>query len=369
LRTPNKDAADFLTRILPFVEQDGARNLNLISRELSIPYQTLWTRMMNLNKDGIIVAPTADYDKIGLERARVFFRLSPSIKDETMAFFGGLHQSAGLKLYARSLDNHIFDCEFALPKGTVGELQKLLEKLEELQFIRNVEVKKILWKDVLMLKTEFYDYSKHAWDVDFTKLSGDPSKVSIPTKNEQERFDYNDLFFIKEMEMDSWVKLVDLARKAHLQVGDAAYHFNRHVMDKGLIKYFRLKWSGPPKAWFKHSIISETYVFKKISDEDTRHAMSVLTSVPFSWSHMRMEDGTYMAEVILPLSQYLEGRQYISSQLRALDLAPELLEKDWSCLSTYTIPYLLYNREKSRWDFNAENALDYTLQMIRAYSR
>ncbi len=368
MRTPNKDAADFLTKITPYVGQDGARNLNLISRELAIPYQTLWTRMMNLKNDGISVSPTPDYDKIGLERARVFFRLDPSVK-EIKPFFGGLHQSAGLKLYARSLDNHIFDCEFTIPRGTLGELSKLLDKFVDLDLTRDVEVKKILWKDVLMLKTEFYDYSKHEWDVDFSKLIGDPSKVSIPERSEPERFDYNDLIFIKEMEMDAWIKLVDLAKKANLQVGDAAYHFNKHVMGKGLIKYFRLKWSGTRKAWLKHSVVFNTYIFRDISDEDVRHAMSVLTSSPFVWTHTRMEDGTYMAEVVLPLSQYWEGRQYVSSHLRALDLAPQLLEKDWSCVSTYTIPYLLYNREKSRWEFTAENALNYTLQMIKTYSQ
>jgi DNA-binding Lrp family transcriptional regulator len=367
LRTPNLDAADFPTKIVPYVELDGARNMNRISRELSIPYQTLRSRLMNLKEDGIVVQPIADYDRLGLERSRVFFKLSPSLK-ETKAFFGGLHQSAGLKLYARSMDCHTFDCEFALPQGSIRELERLLAKLEETGLVRSVEVRKMLWKDYLMLKTEFYDYSKRQWDVDFSRLAGNPSKVELPKRSETVQFDYNDLFVIKELEMDCWAKLVDIAKKANVAVGDMAYHFNRHVFEKKLIKYFRLKWNGTKEAWLKHSIVFNTYIFKGISDEHARHAMSILTSTPFSWAHMRMEDGTYMAEVVLPLSQYPEGRQYISTQLRALDLAPEVLEKDWSCLSTYTIPYMLYSREREAWQFNADDAIEYTLQMIKTYS-
>jgi hypothetical protein len=82
-----------------------------------------------------------------------------------------------------------------------------------------------------------------------------------------------------------------------------------------------------------------------------------------------MEDGTYMAETILPLSHYAETTQHVSSQLRAVGLHPTAtFEKDWSCLSTFTIPYMLYNSETYEWNFSAEHALEYTLQMIRTYS-
>ncbi len=368
MRTISENAADFLSKLVPFVESDGARNWNEISREMPIPYMTLSKRMVKLKEDGFNLLGIPDFDKLGLERFRVFFKLMIQAK-EVKPFFGGLHQSAGLKIYSRSMDTHMFDCEFAIPAGTLPQLRKLLDKLVDLKIIQNVEVRRLLWKDLLMLKTQFYDYSKKEWDVDFSALTGDPS-IEIPTKSEPQKFDYADLLMIKELEPDPWIKTVELAKKMGLQKGDAIYHLNKHVFGKKLIKSFKLYWWGNKEVWMKHSIILRTYIFKEISSEDARHAMSILTSAPFTWSHMMTEDGMYMAEMMFPLIQFSEASQYISDRLRESNLSPwQVLHKDWSCLSTFTIPYMLYNNERSRWEFNADYALDYTLQMIKTYSK
>jgi len=96
--------------------------------------------------------------------------------------------------------------------------------------------------------------------------------------------------------------------------------------------------------------------------------MSVLTSTPFTWSHMKAEDGTYMAELGFPISQFVECTQFISNQLRGLDLSPEVYTKDWACSSTFTIPYMMYNEDRSEWNLDAEHAKDYILQMVKTYS-
>jgi hypothetical protein len=368
MRTISQNAADFLTKLTPFVESDGARNWNQISREMPIPYQTLRDRMAGLKEDGMTILAIPDIEKIGLERIRGSFRLSKDHLNDVKSFFGGLHQSAGLRTYARLLLNQFFECEFLIPKVSVAELTNLLNKLEETGYIEDAKIKRLLWKDFLNLKTEFYDYSKKEWDVDFSSLSSDPSSFQIPSKSEPERFDYSDLLMIKELEMNSWIKSVEIAKRLGITFGDTIYHLNNHVFGRKLIKSFRLRWDGTREAWLKHSIVLAIISFRKISDEDLRHAISVLTSNPFTWSHMRTDDGTYLAELAFPIPQFPDMLQQISSKLLHLGLAPEFFVKDWSCLSTFTIPYLLYNQERSAWEFNAKNALEYTLQMVKTYS-
>jgi DNA-binding Lrp family transcriptional regulator len=367
LRCPNDNASDFLLRILPFVESDGARNLNQISKELGIPYQTLRFRMIRLKDKGISVLAIPDIEKLGLEKVRVFFRLGFSIGDPK-GFFRGLHETSGLRSYSRTLDSQIFDCEFAIPEGTFEELLKLLQNLETMKVLVRPQLRKLVWKQVSMLKTEFYDYSRGEWDVDFASLSGNPCSVESPTKSKRDNIDYSDLLMIKEIEQDPWVKIVELANKSRLTAGDAAYHFNRHVFGKRLIQSFKLTWAGTKQAWLKHSIISKTYVFKGVFEEGARHVMSIFSSIPFVWSHMMMEGGTYMVETILPISQYTETTQYVSSQLRSLGISPShTFEKDWSCLSSFTIPYMLFNRNKGSWEFKADQALENIPQLVRAY--
>jgi hypothetical protein len=373
MRTVNAKDSDFLTKLARFVEADGARNWNQISRELSIPYVTLRDRMLSLKENGMTVLTIPDVEKIGLERVRGTFRLSREHLKDIKSLFGGLHQSAGLRSYARLLLNHVFECDFLIPKGTAYELSNLFAKLEALNYIEDANVSNLLWKDFLVLKTEFYDYSKKEWDVDFSNLSVDPSSFQVPQKSEVERFDYNDLLMIKEIEMNPWIKTVEIANKIGLQVGDATYHLNKHVLggtssSRKLIKAFRLRWDGTREAWLKHSIILGFVKFKEISDDELKHAIGVLSASPFTWSHMRTEDGSYMAELVFPISQFPETMNYISSKLLQVGLVPEFYMKDWSCVSSFTIPYLLYNKERSSWNFNADLALEYTLQMVKTYS-
>ncbi len=362
MRHISENASDFLTKLLPFVENDGARNLTEVSRHLSIPYTTLRTRMMNLKERGISVLAVPDLEKLGLERIRASFYFICA-ESELKPIFSALHKNAGLRSYARSLIDQEIDCEFAIPKGSSSELDNLFSKLEELRLVQKFRMRHLLWKEILMLKTESFDYSKGEWDVDFTRITGDPS-FNIPIMSEPSRFDYNDLILIKNLELDSWLKTVELARKMKLEVGDAIYHLNKHVFGGRLIKTFRLRWNGRKDAWLKHSILGVTFVFDEISDEDTRHAISVLTSNPFTWSHLRMEDGTYLSEAMIPISQFLEDIQFLSKQLRKAHLQPRFFMKDWSCASTYTIPYMLYNAEKHSWELNAEKALESTMQMV-----
>lgn len=368
---------DFIAKILPYVAEDGARNLLKIARDLSIPYESLRFRMMRLKEIGLSIVPIPDFEKLGLERVRAFMKL-PSATKDMKALFGGLHQSAGLKIYSRSVHNHLFDCEFAIPKGTLTELERLLLKLEEMKIILNPELKRMLWKEVFVLKAESFDYPAGEWDVDFSRLVGNPSTVQIPgiqgkemtTKNNKNFhiFDYNDLFMVKEIEADPWIKNIDLSKKLKISFEDSSYHLNKHVFGKKLIKNFRLRWTGTKDAWLKHSIIALTYIFRNTSAETARHAMSILTAMPFTWSCTLTEDGTLFAEVLFPVSLYMEGIQHVSNELRALDLTPEVLVRDWSCSSTFTIPYLLYNRDQTKWEFNAEHALEYTMQMIKSCS-
>jgi hypothetical protein len=366
LRIPNDNAAEFLSRITPFIDTHGARNLNAICRKLSIPYQTVRFRMGRLNDQGINILPIVDVDRIGLDRVRASFLLSKDISDP-MSIFGGLNQMGGLRYYSRTLISQEFDCEFYIPKHSHFEFARLMKALEEMKLLENVSFSRIDWKDIFMMRTENFDYQSGEWTVDFSRLVGDPS-VMTPPRSEPTKVDYADLLIIKSLELDPWIHVVDLAKKVGMPVGDTSYHLNKHVFGKRMIRSFRMRWNGTRDAWLKHSIVMQTFVFKQLSDEMTRHAMSIMISNPFTWNHMRMEDGSYMSELMIPISHFQETMGFLSEKCRALDLKPETRNMDWACTSTFTIPYSMFNKETG-WGLDAETALSYVLQMIQAQEK
>jgi hypothetical protein len=242
-----------------------------------------------------------------------------------------------------------------------------MHSLEEMKFIENVKYSQVIWRDIFMMKTRYFDYESGEWDVDFSRLVGDPSSTLPKPHSEVPKLDYNDLLIIKSLELNPWMKVVDIADKIGLSVGDVSYHLNRHVFGKGLISSFRLRWVGTKKAWSKHTIIPQTYVFENLSEEHTRHAMSIMTSTPFCWSHMKTEDGTYRVELLIPVNQFPETMSYISDKLRPIGLKPVAHCMDMTCTSNFTIPYTLF--EKDHWELRSETALGYVLQMISQFQK
>jgi hypothetical protein len=97
------------------------------------------------------------------------FLLSKDVKNNRI-FFGSLYRAAGLHYYARSLFSQAFDCEFFVPRGKMKELDLILKKLEEMKIVKNPIARKIDWKEILMMKTEYYDYENGQWDVDFSRF-------------------------------------------------------------------------------------------------------------------------------------------------------------------------------------------------------
>jgi len=370
MRIPADDVTEFLTRLSPFIDEDGARNLNKISEELEIPYQTLRFRMGRLKDQGIAITPVIEPKRFGLARFRVGFEVSTDLTDFA-SFFGGLHQSAGLHFYARSLSTHDFDSEFLIPPERQGELTKLLRALEEMGFIENVRLRRLLWKEIIGMKTKYYDYVNRVWDIDFSRLMAEPSdyRASPGSKSskslERNKYDHNDLQIIKSLQIDPWTKSVDISKKLNLTDSDISYHMRNHVFGTKMISGFKFMWIGSSDSWAKHSVIPIMYFFDRLSEETARHAMSVFTGCPFTWNHMLTEEGEYIAELIIPVSQMSETIRYIANGLRGLRLKPtDMSYPDWFCSQNYTIPYLMHHAD-SGWQFDAERSLGHVIQIIR----
>jgi len=368
LRIARDSAEKFLARLTPFVERDGGRNMLEISSKLDIPYQTVRFRLGRLAEQGISISPFVDIEGLGLRRYRISFDFHSEDENKEIApFFGGLHQAAGLHYYARSLVSHEFDTEFMIPKGKEEELYRLLNSLQELSFIDNVVVRPILWKEVLMMKTEYYDYSNGEWDVDFSKLRASTSRHYPEGEISEKSFDHTDLMIIKSLQLDSTAKSVELSKKLNVTDSDVSYHMNRHVTMRKLIPSFRIRWTGTKDAWSKHTIIMMTYKFTDLPDDLLRHALSIMTSVPFAWNHLRTQDGAYFVELLVPVGHLTETMKYLSDNLRQMKLKPsEILYPDWSASMNYTIPYHMHE-ERSGWHFDADTGLGLILQMVKSY--
>lgn len=371
----DSSALTFLDKIAPYVKAEGARNFYRISKELHVPYETLRFRMLNLHEQGITVFPMVAVERLGLRRKRVSFQLSQDFEN-LKPFFAGLHQKAGLTYYSCSLFTRFFNCEFAIPEEKDAEFNRFLRSLHEMKLISDHSTHEIFWKEILMMNTKFYDYQEKEWSVDFSRLSGDPSFVAsekmIPKDvnigSRKKKVDLLDLLIIKELQLNAWVKTIEISRQLNVSDRDVAYHFDKHVFGKGLVPSFRFRWVGTKDAWLKHAITPIEMEFQGLNENAIRYTISVLTSIPFTWNAMRTED-QLLCQMMIPTNQLPETLRYVSENLTKLGIvSPVIRFVDWQRTSSYTVPYLMFEKGVG-WKFNAEESLAYLLQMIQAYSK
>jgi hypothetical protein len=360
----------FLSLISPYVYSGRIRNLMEVSRELSIPYQSLRFRIGRLKEQGITMLPAIEPQKFGLSRVRASFKICGKMNvDSLRAFFGGLNQLAGLHYYARSLMSGLLDCEFLVQISHVRDLARVLHGLEEMKAISNARMMELKWKEVMMMKAHFYDYEKGEWDVDYSTLRIESPHSNLKTADSAKRqlYDHNDLLLIKSLQIDPWRRVSQISSNIGLSRNDASYHLKRHVFRNGQISGFRLKWIGTKNAWSKHGIVGMTLLFRDLNNGPSlRAAMGVVTSLPFTWTHMLTSDDTYLAELLIPISHYPDTMRFLSENLQKYNLLPpEVLFLDWSCVSNYTIPYSMHNVERG-WTFNADQTLASVMRIIAA---
>ena len=374
MRLPRDNPREFLSRISPFIERDGGRNMLDVSSQLNIPYETIRRRFQDLRSKGISIIPMISPESLGLKRFRVFF----SLPDDTIhlkALFGSMNQFAGLTYYGRDITTQSFESEFWTPNNMDQEFQKILRGMEEMKLIEGLSLREIVWKDILKMKTHLFDYESGEWNVDFQRLVGDPS-LDVPKTDHgigqtvsslSGKVDHIDLLIIKSLQINLSVHIVELADQIKVTDRDIAYHLNRHVLGRKQVSGFRFKWIGSKDAWSKHTITPISLHFRDIDSTDQAHAMSILTALPFTWVHFLTADNGYASELLIPVSSLNETMQYLSSMFRKYQLSPRFSFVDWSCTSTYTIPYQLHDAEAG-WQLNAESGLGQILGVIAEHN-
>jgi DNA-binding Lrp family transcriptional regulator len=350
----SKDTKEsFLSKIKPFVERDGARNVAEIARGLRIPYQTVLFRIKKLYERGITIHGSVDLNKLKLGRIFVSFRLSPDLEKSKEDFFSSLNESSYLTYVARYQVERRFITEFSVPFGHFPQFKRLLRDLEGTGLIYDVQVDELAWRQPLMMRAEYYDNEHGEWDVDWSGLLDVPFH-QFPSVSEPESFDKLDLLIIKELQLDVRQPLKSIARKIRAEALEVFRHYHNHVLGKKLIQAFLLRWIGTEQSWSKHGIILVNLSFL---NADARKVAPIVLKIPFVTSHSLSVDGKlYMCQLAVPINQLTDTLRYLTDSNLPIENNEHVFHFiDWNFARSYVIPYPCYTEEG--WSFDATEAM------------
>jgi hypothetical protein len=348
-----------ISGLIEAIDRVGIQNISLLSRMTGMPVETIrYTVKKRFPNLGLKVSMTLNHELVGLERYFVVFKFSDAATTSIPTIMRSLSTEAFLTYWSRTALDRRYVAIFSVPVSLVDEFHQFLERLVKENVMTEYKTKRLDWARHPELKGKYYNFSTGTWNVDWDKISSQSESPPDPVKNEEPspspEIDALDTLIIKEMELDAWRNIAEIARKLGLNERTARWHFTKHVNHMANSNYVHWFPASPLDASKAMGLVFE---FEGVTKGKLTKLRLLFNNFPFSWFEAGSKDGYYQVHLGLPGDAVMESLRFLNSKLPAivgewntytLDLAAEM----W-----YTIPYENFDAKKG-WVFNKEKALD-----------
>jgi len=233
-------------RILEGLGDYGPRNFTDVARKLGMHGETLRKRLERLQSRFFLRTHVNVYHTfLGLKKAVVFAESVPGYEDLLLE---SLKQNDFWIFVSRCYGT--FDgCIgiFTIPKDHCDEFEKFLEEMKQLGITKNVQ---IFWSTCFHYvhsRCNWYDPQsktwKFKWDEWTEEIKNERTKLPYTLVDPKEfpiRGDKLDVLMLKELEKDATISFVDLAKILKISPQLARYHYQKHIIGRGLMESFEI---------------------------------------------------------------------------------------------------------------------------------
>jgi len=355
---------DRLAKLVNAINRVGIQNIALLSRMTGIPVETIrYTIKKRFPELGLFVGLHIDYDNLGLERQFAVIEFAPDASSYAPELLKRLAKLAFLTYCSRELLKPIYIANFGVPASQKREFQIFIDRLAQEKIINGIRIEKLEWMRNLALRSEYYDYSEQKWSIDWSKVAllKEPPPAPPETMEPQEKpdIDLTDLLLIKELELQAWRSIAEIAEKLQLNDRTARWHFNNHVGPLIKAYYVHRLSEGSRKLT---TIVGLIHEFHKLQKDEFRKIRRIFSNFPFTWKEGGREDGYYRVVSTVPVEHLVESMHFLNSNLQKNINGWHVYTLDLSFSYSYTVPYENFSN-KEGWLFDAEETINSILEV------
>ncbi len=348
-----------LTKLIEAVNRVGIQNISLLSRMTGMPTETIrYTMKKRFPKMGLKVGSPLNHSALGLERYFVSMRMTQTAAQSEPSILKALSSNAFLTYWCKAPVDRRQLAFFSVPVSLVDEFRGFLDRLVKEGVLSDYSCQAIEWSRHPELKSRYYNFSNGQWSINWDKI-----KISRETPPAVERsdepsaspeIDVTDTLIIKELELDSWRNVAEIARKLKLNERTVRWHFRKHVADIAQSSYVNWIPVTPKELTGAVGLI---YEFNNVTNETLGRLRLLFNNFPFSWFEGGSKDGYYQVHSALPSGYYMESLRFLNSSLGEIVESWKAWTIDLSSSLWYTIPYENFD-DKKGWSFNKDAAFE-----------
>jgi DNA-binding Lrp family transcriptional regulator len=229
-------------QILEAVGMCGPRNVSRIARHITTPIPTVRDRISYLKSQFSLLLQAKVYHTfIGLKKAFVFARASPG--RERLLWESMTANEYWLYLTARYDAAESFYGIYGIPVDHTAEFEQFIRQTQKLAIAQSAT---LFWSTCIHevpLTGNWYDHESETWVFKWDQWVEDIENqgTSLPhtliePRSYPQRADEVDIFILKELEKDATCPLHRIAESLGVGNQKVHYHFENHVIGKGLIE-------------------------------------------------------------------------------------------------------------------------------------
>jgi len=351
-----------LSRLIEAINRVGIQNVSLLSRMTGMPTETIrYTMKKRFPNMGLNVRTPLNHGALGLERYFVSMKLSPDAEESEQAILKALSSNAFLTYWCKAAVERRQLAFFSVPVSLVDEFRGFLDRLVKEGVLLDYSLERLEWSRNPELKSRYYDFSSGQWSIDWEKVkrSGEdpPGAVRNEEPSASPDVDATDMLIIKELELDSWRNIAEIARKLKMNERTVRWHYRKHVAHTVHSNY--VNWTSvTPNEFAKAAGL--IYEFRNVSKETLVKLRYLFNNFPFAWFEGGRKDGYYQVHSALPAGYFMESVRFLNASLGEIVESWKTWTIDLSTTLWYTIPYENFD-DKKGWFFNEDAALEAVL--------
>jgi len=351
-----------VSKLVEAIDRVGIQNVSLLSRMTGMPTETVrYTMRKRFPNMGLEIRTPLNHSVLGLERYFVSMRLTETAERPESAILKGLSSNAFLTYSCKAALERRHLAFFSVPVSVADEFRGFLKTLVREDVLVDYNAERLEWSRHPELKSRYYNFATGEWSIDWDKVMRHRGTPPAPARDEEPSaspdIDVIDTLIIKELELDSWRNVAEIARKLRLNERTVRWHYLKHVADIALSSHVNWASVTPNELKEAAGLIHE---FNGVSKETLAKLRHLFNNFPFSWFEGGRRDGYYQVHSALPAGYFIESLRFLNASLGEIVESWKTWTTDLSTARWCTIPYENFDSKKG-WFFNRGAALEAVL--------
>jgi hypothetical protein len=301
---------------------------------------------------GFRVHAEVDYSRLGLSLHAADLRFDPAYVPQAGKLLAGLHKIGYLIYYGKLLPRGQYFAVLGLAEGSAGDYFGFLEHLKDKKILQDFMLGTVLAHNHASINPTFFDFRSGKWEVDWNEIR--LQSPTLPKSHGQENavlFDLPDLLLVKELQIDSFQHVVNIARKTKIHPKTLGYHYRSHLLPSGIISGFTIRWVNDVGTTLAHSAMLTRLTVQNYESKNLSKIRLAVNKVPFLWSEYVFQNARYIGFLWIPVEEAVHTFDYLNSEISGLCEDMDLEFVRIGDASLFTIPYHMYKR---KWTFDVQ---------------